>query len=133
MRPRRKHVAKRVAILAGIVVVAVCIALLGILEIRDYRARKPFITAGPSMILGPDNLPGPETFAPDEAAVRMPPITDFRTLPSSAVSDEVKGEELVIGIVLDGQVRAYPLNMMTGPQREVFNDQLAGHSIAATW
>jgi hypothetical protein len=63
----------------------------------------------------------------------MPPITDFRTLPSSAVSDEVKGEELVIGIVLDGQVRAYPINMMTGPQREVFNDQLAGHSIAATW
>jgi len=119
--------------LAGIAVVAVCVALFGILEIRDQRARKPFIATGPSKFIGPDNLPGPETFAPDEAADRMPPITHLRTLPFSAVFGEVKGEELVIGVVLDGQVRAYPINIMTGPRREVFNDQLSRHAIATTW
>jgi hypothetical protein len=38
-----------------------------------------------------------------------------------------------LGVEIDGQSRAYPINMITRPQREVVNDQLAGHAIAATW
>ena len=133
MRSRSSPKTSRRAIVVGIVVVAVCVVLFGLLEFRDYRARKPFIATGPSKFLGPDNLPSPETFVPEEAADRMPPIANIRTLPAKEVSGEVKGEEMVIGVVLDGQARAYSVNMMTGPRREVFNDELAGHAIAATW
>lgn len=42
-------------------------------------------------------------------------------------------EELVLGIEVNGEARAYPINMLTGPQREIINDELGGESIAATW
>ena len=32
-----------------------------------------------------------------------------------------------------GQARAYPINMLTGPSREIINDVLGGVPIAATW
>ncbi|GIW79679.1 MAG: hypothetical protein KatS3mg105_1486 [Gemmatales bacterium] len=41
--------------------------------------------------------------------------------------------ELILGVSLDGANRAYPINMLTGPDREIFNDTLAGEPIAATW
>ena len=48
-------------------------------------------------------------------------------------SDEVVGNELVLGVVVNGKARAYPINMLTGPAREIINDQLGGAAIAATW
>ena len=41
--------------------------------------------------------------------------------------------ELVLGVVIGHQARAYPINMLTGPSREIFNDELGGQAIAATW
>jgi hypothetical protein len=32
-----------------------------------------------------------------------------------------------------GESRADPINMLTGPQREIINDRLGGRAIAATW
>jgi len=49
------------------------------------------------------------------------------------VTDQVTGKELVIGVVVDGKARAYPINMLTGPSREIINDVLGSRSIAATW
>lgn len=45
----------------------------------------------------------------------------------------VHDEELVLGVEINGQARAYPINMLTGPRREIINDELGGSSIAATW
>jgi len=45
----------------------------------------------------------------------------------------VDDDELVIGVVIDGEARAYPINQLTGPDREIINDELAGTAIAATW
>lgn len=42
-------------------------------------------------------------------------------------------EELVIGVEINGQSRAYPINMLTGPSREIINDKLGETAIAATW
>jgi hypothetical protein len=42
-------------------------------------------------------------------------------------------EDIVMGIVIQGEARAYPVNYMNGPRNEVVNDQLGGSSIAATW
>jgi hypothetical protein len=39
----------------------------------------------------------------------------------------------VLGVSIGDQSRAYPINMLTGPRREIINDELAGHAIAATW
>ena len=45
----------------------------------------------------------------------------------------VKDEELVLGVVVKGEARAYPINMLTSPRREIINDKLGGQAIAATW
>ena len=45
----------------------------------------------------------------------------------------LQDNELVLGITLGDRARAYPINMLTGPSREIINDVLNGRSIAATW
>ncbi len=46
---------------------------------------------------------------------------------------EIAPNELVIGVEVDGVARAYSINQLTGPQREIINDELGGAAIAATW
>lgn len=55
--------------------------------------------------------------------------------PEIVAADEVElgDEDLVMGIVIGGQARAYPVNYMNGPLNEVVNDTLAGEPIASTW
>ena len=59
------------------------------------------------------------------------PITD----PTIISADQAKlaANELVIGVEVDGHARAYPINQLTGPSREIINDTLGGVAIAATW
>ena len=45
----------------------------------------------------------------------------------------VAASDLVIGLTIGTAARAYPLNMLTGPRREIINDELGGRAIAATW
>jgi Protein of unknown function (DUF3179) len=45
----------------------------------------------------------------------------------------LKDQEIVIGIVLDGSARAYPVNLMWSPENEVVNDTLGTTPIAASW
>ena len=63
----------------------------------------------------------------------LPPLTDFRVVPASAGERELDASELVLGVTVAGASRAYPINMLTGPTREILNDQLGGVPIAATW
>ncbi len=51
----------------------------------------------------------------------------------SADDTDLGDEDLVMGIVLGGEARAYPVNYMNGPLNEVVNDTLAGEPIASTW
>ena len=61
-------------------------------------------------------------------------IVDAPMIPASQVTKKVVvDDELVLGVVVNGQPRAYPINMLTGPTREIINDQLGGQAIAATW
>jgi hypothetical protein len=39
----------------------------------------------------------------------------------------------VLGVVVGKEARAYPINMLTNPTREIINDKLGGRAIAATW
>jgi len=61
----------------------------------------------------------------------FPAITDPKLVP--AEQSDLANNELVIGVEIDGEARAYPINQLTGPRREIINDTLAGTAIAATW
>ena len=54
-------------------------------------------------------------------------------IPAGQVTDQVASNELVLGVAVAGKARAYPINMLTGPSREIINDTLGGRAIAATW
>ena len=41
--------------------------------------------------------------------------------------------DLVMGVVINGEARAYPVNYMMGPANEIVNDTLGGQAIAPTW
>ncbi len=41
--------------------------------------------------------------------------------------------DIVLGIVIAGEPRAYPVNYMNGPTNEVVNDTLGGAHIAPSW
>lgn len=63
----------------------------------------------------------------------MPPIKDAATISAAEAGRSLGEAELVLGVTVNGVSRAYPINMLTGPQREVINDTLGGRAIAATW
>ena len=62
---------------------------------------------------------------------RFQPITEVPVVPGRQA--RLLDNELVLGVVLNGHARAYPINMLTGPSREILNDQLGQVPIAATW
>jgi hypothetical protein len=65
--------------------------------------------------------------------VEFSPVTNFDVLSMNEAVGKVEDSELVLGVVVNGQTRAYPLNMITGPYREFVNDSLGGLPIAPTW
>ena len=54
-------------------------------------------------------------------------------MPAAEVQNRVTANELVIGVEIDGEARAYPINMLTGPRREIINDRLGQREIAVMW
>ena len=80
-----------------------------------------------------DNDRSSGDFKPRRVLKAQPAITRPKTLAADQVKGQVTDEELVIGLELNGQARAYPINMLTGPRREIINDTIGGTPIAATW
>jgi hypothetical protein len=46
---------------------------------------------------------------------------------------EIGDSDMVMGVVINGEARAYPLNYMNGPYNEIVNDQLGGVPITPSW
>lgn len=80
-------------------------------------------------------IPGlPEYLTHRLYTTRFPAFVDVPRKSADQVVDiEVHDDELVLGVVIEGQARAYPINQLHTPQREVFNEVLGGTPIAATW
>lgn len=77
--------------------------------------------------------PTAENFYPIEAVPRPSIVRGFKIVTAIQVAGAVRDDEIVLGVNINGHSRAYPLNVLTGPSREVFNDTLGGRAIAATW
>ncbi len=60
-------------------------------------------------------------------------ITKFPVVSAKNAAGKINDAELVLGVVVGKDARAYPINMLTGPRREILNDTLGGKAIAATW
>lgn len=72
-------------------------------------------------------------FVPPARSGARKPIVDAPFLKASEVIDQVTDNELVLGVEIEGQARAYPINMLTGPSREIINDTIGNTHLAATW
>lgn len=72
-------------------------------------------------------------FRPTQLLPAQPAITQPPTIPARQVQQQVSDSEFVLGIEIGGEARAYPINMLTGPNREIINDTLGGVDIAAMW
>ncbi len=74
-----------------------------------------------------------DRFRPVRLLRPQPTITEFATISAAEADERMNAAELVIGVTVGKESRAYPINMLTGPSREILNDTLGGRPIAATW
>ena len=72
-------------------------------------------------------------FRPNRLMGQKPPVTGFQIISRKDADMWLNDKELVIGVVVHGKARAYPINILTGPDREILNDELGDEPIAATW
>ncbi len=65
----------------------------------------------------------------------MKPLPAIENAPfvSADKATTISDKDLVLALTINGHSRAYPINMLTGPRREIINDTLGGTPIAATW
>jgi hypothetical protein len=82
--------------------------------------------------LGPVRI-DPAKFEPYTVLEPQEPIVNPPCVSAAEAEGQMQAAELVLGVMIDGSARAYPINMLTGPSREIFNDRIADRSIAATW
>jgi hypothetical protein len=61
----------------------------------------------------------------------IPAIDDPRLYPAEAADQEYDPQELVLGVSINGEHRAYSTALLNG--HEVVNDTLGGEPIAVTW
>lgn len=73
------------------------------------------------------------SFEPVTVVRPFAPITEFEIKRVGEVMNQVNPAETVLGVTIGDSARAYPINMLTGPRREIANDSLGGTAIAATW
>ena len=75
---------------------------------------------------------GPEyeivTLLPPDA---IPAIDSPRFYGEPEADEEYHAQELVIGVEVDGEARAYPVALLS--RHEIVNDTVGGHPIAVTW
>jgi hypothetical protein len=65
-------------------------------------------------------------------AERFPPLVDV-PVASLDAGFAIDDASFVVGVELNGASRAYPINMLSRPDRHVLNDTLGGEAIAVTW
>lgn len=128
------HSGFKIFIMKNIIIVALCLGTIGfsafrILKHQQLAAQKPI--GSPALAYSESN--SNDEFKPQQVVPPFDPISDAPFIDVNKVTDQVLDGELVLGLELNDEARAYPINMLTGPSREIINDTLGGVHIAATW
>lgn len=127
-----RRLVRVVLVLLGCLTIAVAV----VAGIAGYLAD---LTTGTFRATAPSHGGFPAEFDKEFTPVMVLPgfepraITEFPVKPAAEVGETVHADELVIGVEVGGEARAYPVNMLTGPDREILNDTLGGRHVAATW
>ena len=75
-----------------------------------------------------------EPFRPVRYILRQDPITRVPHKSVRAAQGILKEREMVLGVTIAGQSRAYPIRQLNAlPEHKILNDTLAGRPLAATW
>ena len=61
----------------------------------------------------------------------IPAILDPQFLSGAEAGDQMVGSERVLGVSINGDHRAYPLNQLS--RHEIVNDEVGGVPVAVTW
>lgn len=91
-------------------------------------------TGSPALGQGRPRMPKPHPGLPDDFRQLLPrgviaAIDDPQFVPVEEA--EISDDAWVLGVVADGQAKAYSLNLLN--QHEVVNDEIGGRPIAAVW
>jgi len=62
-----------------------------------------------------------------------PPVAGFPIMTAQAAGTGIPDEDFVVGVELNGETRAYAINVMGKPESELLNDTLANRPIAVTF
>ncbi len=84
-----------------------------------------FAPAPPALDISPDDL---KTVIPRDA---IPSITDPQFDKAPAARAYMRPDEQIVGLILNGDVRAYPINILS--RHEIVNDVVGGEPVAITW
>ncbi len=115
--------------------------ILSVLHASSLIRRHPVLTATSIVVLtsllvyqtAVTAQQSTSAFRPTRVLAAQPAITDAPTNSAREAGAVLNPNELVIGVTIGKESRAYPINMLTGPSREIINDTLGGQGIAATW
>src|SRR5207244_199394 len=73
-------------------------------------------------------------FKPRLQSGAEPPFTDFKHLSATDADRWLKPDELILTLTLNGESRAYPINVLNNEtRRKALNDTLGGEPILVTW
>ena len=75
-----------------------------------------------------------DDFAPVRYTTRLHPVSGLPTVPVREARGSLNPAELVLGVTVGEESRAYPINLLNDtPSHKILNDGLGGAPIAATW
>lgn len=115
-------------------VVAIVLAILVLIVVFESGTKAPNVSIQTEATPKPKGNHAP---ALDKKSQKlhnlMPPVAGFAIQSAQAAGSAMLAEDFVLGVELDGEARAYAINMMGKPESELLNDTLAGRSIAVTF
>jgi hypothetical protein len=79
-------------------------------------------------------IPSGDDFAPVRYTEPQPPVSGLPTMPVREAGGILNGAEMVLGVTVGNESRAYPINLLNDrPSHKILNDTLGGTPIAASW
>ena len=98
----------------------------------ESPAATPTPSPSPTATTAPTEAPEPEleivTVLPPDA---IPAIDDPAIISAAAADEQLRANDLVIGVSIGGEHRAYGAAFLSA--HEIVNDMLGGRAIAVTW